>query len=151
MNKIALTYTIDDSGDQQMTIEPQILVDGLPFHADYTVDIFEATASCRKEGEFFIFTCGCGVPGCAGIYQGVEVLHNDHLIFWKVLNPLIDQNRQSEKVEMNVKDEFVFSKTQYTEAISKGLEEIKESLLKDKELDIDPAIAYRETVLKLNI
>ncbi len=150
MNKIALTYTIDDSGNRQRTIEPQILVDGLPFHADYTVDIFEAAASCRKEGEFFIFTCGCGVPGCAGIYQGVQVRHSDDFIYWKLPNPL-DQNRQSESVERNVEDEFVFSKKQYAEAVSEGLEEIKESLRKDKNLDIDPAIAYRGTVLNLNI
>ncbi len=150
MNKIALTYTIDDSGNRQRTIEPQILVDGLQLHADYTVDIFEAVASCRKEGEFFILTCGCGVSNCAGIFLGVQVGHSDELIYWKVLNSL-DQNRQSESFEKYTEDAFVFSKKQYFEAVSEGLEEIKEALRKEKSLDIDPAIAYREKVLNLSI
>jgi hypothetical protein len=39
-----------------------------------------ATASC----ELYIFTCTCGVPGCAGIWRGVEVLHEHALVVWLV-------------------------------------------------------------------
>ena len=32
----------------------------------------ELAEALTSEGEHFIFTCGCGEPGCAGIHEGVR-------------------------------------------------------------------------------
>jgi len=42
--------------------------------------------STVESGEHEIFTCGCGVAGCAGIERGVIVARNDGLVLWKAFH-----------------------------------------------------------------
>jgi hypothetical protein len=53
-----------------------------------TLDIEALVESTHKSGEFYIFTCGCGVPDCAGVSHGVIVLHSRYYIEWLIPEPL---------------------------------------------------------------
>jgi hypothetical protein len=44
--------------------------------------------SLFADGEHFMFTCGCGDPGCAWIFEGVHVQHRRERIDWLVPDPV---------------------------------------------------------------
>lgn len=44
--------------------------------------------SLFAEGEHFLFTCGCGDPGCEMIFEGVHVQRRRHRIDWLVPDPI---------------------------------------------------------------
>lgn len=49
----------------------ELRVDGARLGQGYVVDIRRLAEALTKEWEHFIFTCGCGDAGCAGIFDGV--------------------------------------------------------------------------------
>jgi hypothetical protein len=51
------------------------------------VDLFELAQSLDQEGEYFIITCWCGNPGCAGIHRGIDIYYNDGKVFWVIYEP----------------------------------------------------------------
>ncbi len=46
--------------------------------------IYALLQSVAKDDEHFIFTCSCGSPGCAGIWRGIETVHEDDLTVWRL-------------------------------------------------------------------
>ena len=50
----------------------ELRVDGTRLGEGYVLDIRRLAEALTSEGEHFIFTCGCGEPGCAGIHEGVR-------------------------------------------------------------------------------
>lgn len=50
----------------------ELRVDGARLGEGYVLDIRRLAEALTSEGEHFIFTCGCGDAGCAGIYEGVR-------------------------------------------------------------------------------
>ena len=50
----------------------ELRVDGTRLGEGYVLDIRRLVDALTREGEHFIFTCGCGEPGCAGIHEGVR-------------------------------------------------------------------------------
>ena len=50
----------------------ELRVDGARLGEGYVLDIRRLAEALTSEGEHFIFTCGCGEPGCAGIFEGVR-------------------------------------------------------------------------------
>ncbi len=73
--------------------EPDSLVTVLEFngesvylnHTDH-VDLIQLRASLKENGKFFIWTCSCGAPGCAGRFEGVQVSHSDGITTWHDLD-----------------------------------------------------------------
>jgi hypothetical protein len=70
----------------------KLLVDGkpivLPVGEDRNlegppVDLLELCRSTSTDGEFWIFTCGCGVPECNGIHSGIQVIHQGSFTLWR--------------------------------------------------------------------
>lgn len=51
-------------------------------NTDDDFDLFEFIMSTRKDGTYFIWTCSCGVPGCAGYFHGIEVNSNGGTTHW---------------------------------------------------------------------
>lgn len=50
---------------------------------DYAfISVCSLLASTHLNDEFYIFTCDCGSAGCAGIWAGVDVVHEDGLVVW---------------------------------------------------------------------
>ena len=50
----------------------ELRVDGARLGEGYVLDIRRLAEALTSEGEHFIFTCGCGDAGCAGIFEGVR-------------------------------------------------------------------------------
>jgi hypothetical protein len=46
------------------------------------LDLLQLRTSCVRPGRYFIWTCDCGCPGCAGRSRGVWVSHHDGLADW---------------------------------------------------------------------
>lgn len=59
----------------------------------------------KNSGRFFIFTCDCGDPGCAGWFKGILVDKTEDSITWMI----------DEKIPLPTK--LLFSRKQYTELI----------------------------------
>lgn len=38
--------------------------------------------SLEKDGEYFIFTCNCGMPDCGGWEKGIEVSTKENIVQW---------------------------------------------------------------------
>jgi hypothetical protein len=50
----------------------ELHVDGARLGEGYVLDIRRLAEALTSDGEHFIFTCGCGDAGCAGIHEGVQ-------------------------------------------------------------------------------
>ena len=88
-----------------------IYVDDCLIEEDWTIDWIEMAKSAIEPGGYFIFTCGCGVPECAGIYDPVMVTHTDDAISWDVIKPKPVRH-------------FEFSKVEYREVLLTFLREV---------------------------
>jgi hypothetical protein len=73
----------------------------------HCIDYSQLVASITEDGEFEIFTRGCESAGCAGIWSGITVEHDEEFIHWSMKEP--------------VPNTFRFSATQYRQAIHAGL------------------------------
>jgi len=60
----------------------KLAVDGNEPYAG-TIDPGELLSSTVQGDEYEIFTCSCGHAGCARIWKGVIVAHQDTLVLWK--------------------------------------------------------------------
>lgn len=57
-----------------------------PYSDSDIIDVDAFMKSLEQDGEFFIFSCCCGIPECAGWKRGIEVLHSEKSIQWTNLN-----------------------------------------------------------------
>jgi hypothetical protein len=65
-------------------------VDGEPLvdFDEYSIDVpLGLLPSSERSGYWYIVTCTCGDPGCAGIFAGVEVRHREGRITWRIPEP----------------------------------------------------------------
>ncbi len=72
----------------ELAIDDQLLVN--PKHDHLAIDLAELVKTLEDDGEFFIITCTCGDPGCAGIMEGVKVHHNGKMVYWQFRIPQVD-------------------------------------------------------------
>ena len=71
-------------------IDIGVRIDGEPFGPVFVADVFAFAKSCQSAGEMDLFTCGCGISMCAGIYEGIRVTHSESSIEWRCPDPLAD-------------------------------------------------------------
>lgn len=50
----------------------ELRVDGEVVGGEYVLDLRCLANALTRDGEHYIFTCGCGDCGCAGIFEGVR-------------------------------------------------------------------------------
>ena len=86
MNQIEVNLSPDyrEIADKKLYLAFSLTIDGgspLQNTAD-DFDIVEFILSTRKDGSYFIWTCSCGVPGCAGYFNGIEVRTEGDLTYW---------------------------------------------------------------------
>ncbi|MGI0481499.1 hypothetical protein ACN4EE_11995 [Geminocystis sp. CENA526] len=118
MNKLELQskiYRFDN--DDNLYFVSIILVDG-----DSIVDFFyyatsltELKDSLENNGKYFILTCWCGVPDCAGIEQGIQVTHYQNTVTWTITQP------KPHRI-------FTFYADDYKTIITEGIAKIKQDL-----------------------
>ena len=53
-----------------------------------TIDALMLVESAFASGEYHIYNCSCGEPPCAGLDDGVIVLHHKQFVEWKIPVPL---------------------------------------------------------------
>jgi len=76
---------------------------------EYCIDFDELARSLKGAGEFNIFTCECGISGCAGIEQGVLVKHENEFVEWYVIQPFIAHYTFSKQIVID--ELFKFAKS----------------------------------------
>lgn len=98
------------------------------------VNLYCLAQSCFETPDDSIFTCGCGFPECAGIYEFSSWLTDDE-VFWKVND-----------------DYFRFDRNQYVEEVKSKInliiEKAPDSIPYD-ELDFFGSQMNKETLLKI--
>lgn len=72
-------------------VEIQLNINDIKIYPDIAVNLFALAKSCQIDGEFYFFTCECGEPGCAGIRDGVTVIHSSNKITWHLMNEGLNQ------------------------------------------------------------
>lgn len=86
MNRIEVNLTPDyrEIADKKLYLAFSLTIDGVsPLqNNDDDFDIVEFILSTRTDGNYFIWTCSCGVPGCAGYFNGIEVRTEGNLTYW---------------------------------------------------------------------
>lgn len=78
---------IAEAGPDREFYRSQILVDGVPIPEKLPVDLWRLVRSLTESGPLDVFTCGCGSPACAGVEEGVHVLHDTGTIQWRYRLP----------------------------------------------------------------
>jgi hypothetical protein len=75
----------EEPADGCWYVTAELAVDGRQLAAfDHgPLDLHQLWASCVRPGWYFIWTCDCGDPGCAGRFRGVRVSHRGGLADWR--------------------------------------------------------------------
>jgi hypothetical protein len=115
----------------------------------HPVDFSQLVKSLKSPGSHYIFTCGCGSAGCAGIEDGVEVEHDQNVITWRFRLPQSTDGFRSHEVWHAVSDLHiaVFEKEQIVSEVVRALEEMKNT--HDKDTEYAPEGFDRNAILKL--
>lgn len=82
---ITVVETEDDEGRKVPVAEVTPLVNGKPVLPHSNSRPFDALAVLQRRddrGEFDLYTCSCGVAGCAGIFEPVRLLSENGDVTW---------------------------------------------------------------------
>jgi len=140
VNKLSINYQLEqEQGRDERFWRVIVRVDDIPLvdfaYYELAADLRELEKSAEGDGEFFILTCSCGEPRCAGIRQGIQVSHQRDRVTWVYRRPLPDPRTQPELVkqtpsrrpewvvrgiELPTKT-FVFDRTEYIAGIKQAI------------------------------
>ena len=117
MDEITVTVrTLQDDCDAKPYLRVEVEIgDYLPINYDQDglgVDLVELAKTLDTDGEFFIITCSCGDPGCAGINEGVHVTRDEHILRWRIR----DRGKGTEPER-----HFAFDADAYKTAVKQGI------------------------------
>jgi hypothetical protein len=71
-NILSLIFRKVDCPASASVLVGELRVDGEHVGDKYALNVHALAQALLREGEHFIFTCGCGVPECAGIHEGFK-------------------------------------------------------------------------------
>jgi hypothetical protein len=103
--------------DQPFTaLSVQPLVDGQSlYRPTISGDVFDAVdclVQGLETGSLDLFTCGCGVAGCAGIFEEAQVIVTNELVTWRFpADPFAKRFAEGQSLEVT------FAKEQYAQAL----------------------------------
>ena len=112
-----------DENDIWMQGDLEILINGeKPYSEGDIINVDVFLESLKSDGEYFIFSCNCGIPECSGWKKGITVKHNGNNIIWSNGNSddvwLLEKNRINEDLN-EIKSEILNYKKYFSE---KGIE-----------------------------
>ena len=112
---------------QSLHLKSSLEINGRPFHTEFILDISELAKSCQSSGEVFIFTCGCGYPACAGIFDGFQIEHLTDAVVWRFHEPMKDDLDLSDEEWEAMKQpiELRFDPEDYLSTIIAAIKEMK--------------------------
>jgi hypothetical protein len=90
LNQLDLQLKAHKSESDELSyLVVEIVVDGeiiANFNA-FATDLIEFERSTREPGDYFIITCWCGDPLCAGVGAPVHVRHEKMVVHWRLASP----------------------------------------------------------------
>jgi hypothetical protein len=91
-------------------------INGLPIASFevYPLDLDALKASSVCAGDYYIWTCSCGIPACAGFYHPIVVVHGAETISWLGAPRPIDQL-----------GDLQFDKQAYVQEVNRALQQMK--------------------------
>ncbi|MBQ9788693.1 MAG: ankyrin repeat domain-containing protein [Lentisphaeria bacterium] len=92
----------DDFHIRRTGYDYQIIVNGVDIGAVYSIDDEELLKALTQSGYFYPFTCGCGVPECAGIFEPICCTKNGDKMLWIKKEPAPYQT-----ISFNIKNVLV--------------------------------------------
>ena len=111
------------------TLYSQIWIDGQHLDEPHFIDLPALIQSIYKEGWRDIFTCGCGIAGCAGIPDGIRVIHSGEFVRWEFRRPLSAGNlvdpALSEWEKTGISTHFIFNRPQMICAVREFLDAVR--------------------------
>jgi hypothetical protein len=120
MNRLRIKSRILSSAPEEAeedVIVTEVFVDGkllIDFESNtLATDLLSLERSIHQDGEFFIVTCTCGIPGCAGIREGIRVTRIDRNVHWVVRGVGRTQT-------------FYFDPKEYESAIEQGIKHLSQ-------------------------
>ena len=70
-NSLSLSFRQVEATDRSPAhLVAELRVDGEVVGGEYVLDLRCLANALTRDGEHYIFTCGCGDSGCAGIHEG---------------------------------------------------------------------------------
>ncbi len=95
MNDLELIITPDYSHvkENKLFLKLDIKIDGknplMTKNDNFDIyELFNSWHQPENNNTYFIFTCECGIAGCAGYFDGISLTKNGHYVHWNDL----DQN-----------------------------------------------------------
>ena len=92
-----------------------LFVDEVLQNEKYAISYWDLARSAKEAGNFFILTCGCGVPECARLDDPIAVVHDGNTISWRVTDP-------------EPKRQFSFDRDKYKAEVLRFLREAQASV-----------------------
>lgn len=84
-------YVANPSRDIGTVVAPYLItriwVDGAHLDEPHPIHLPLLIQSLHEPGAYDIFTCDCGEGGCAGIFEGIHVMHEGELVHWDFRRP----------------------------------------------------------------
>lgn len=84
---------------------------------DLPVDLLALRASVAQPGHYFIWTCTCGIPECAGLEAGVAVEHTPATIVWTTAEPPFEEPTRFEFAKAAYEVEIARAWAEYVRTI----------------------------------
>jgi hypothetical protein len=111
-------------------VSQRIKIDDVEINQQYAVCLSSLIESLHVEGEHYIFTCGCGSSGCAGIQEGVNVTFAPNTVIWKIRDPISTSGYENLNhwISNSKVIEYEFNKTDMIEKISVAIDKIKNNV-----------------------
>ncbi len=107
--------------------EPRVLVDGIDLGegAGYVFDWLWLVAQGSREGEFDLFTCSCGVPGCAGIHTACRLSAQTGQVIWELPEQAYGALLRPRVLPQGAPLRFVFDEAAYLRALEASIVEFE--------------------------
>lgn len=139
-----LTLKISPADSNSASLVAELFVNDRRLAPNAVVDLHVLAKSAQTSGNHWIFTCGCGMPMCAGIDEPIGVIHSFDKIEWLFKRidslgrgfDLTDEQYENE----NISEHFQFDPDQYQIAVDRGLRDARLGLDSSKDArlpDID--------------
>jgi mannose-6-phosphate isomerase class I len=89
MNQVSLIVEGVASEFGKRDVNLRILIDDIELEDFdyYALDLQCLKESTITEGKYFLITCTCGEPECAGIMEPVEIKHGENVFVWNFTEP----------------------------------------------------------------
>lgn len=85
--ELKVCAVLSDADNIWMQGDIEIFINGeKPYQEGDIIDSYILQDSLIKDGEYFIFSCCCGVPECSGWIKGIKVTHLENIVKWEDLN-----------------------------------------------------------------